>query len=108
MSWRFALVLGGAWLGGCGPIGSLSQLERRAPLALAAAEHHGAEKLAPYEYTAAQEYLRQARFEATRASYERALDYGRRAEELAARAEGLARAETLRSSAPASAPVPQP
>jgi hypothetical protein len=86
---------------------SLSQIDRRAPAALAQAEHHGAERLAPYEYTAAQEYLREARIEAARASYQRALAYGRRSEELAARAEGIARAENLRA-APATSPISRP
>src|SRR3954468_23952929 len=111
MRWRFALLLGGAWLGGCGGVQAYSQIERRAPAALAQAEHHHADSLAPYEYTAAQEYLREARREAARASYQRALAYGRRAEELAARTEGIARAENLRAAsvpaaAPARAPVP--
>jgi len=106
MSWRFALVLGGAWLGGCGPVNAYSQVEKRAPLALAQAEQHGAAKLAPYEYAAAQEYLREAHVQAAHASYRQALDYGRRAEELAARAEGIARAAALRAAPAPAAPQP--
>jgi hypothetical protein len=107
LRWRFALALGGAWLGGCGPVEYLSQMDRRTLAALAEAEHHDAATLAPYEYTAAQEYVRQARIEASRASYQRAVDYGRRAEELAAKAEGIARAQALRSAeAPNAEPAP--
>jgi hypothetical protein len=83
-------------------------VSRRAPAALAQAERHGAERLAPYEFTAAQEYLAEARVQATRAYYQRAIEYGRRAEELAARAEGIARDKGLRAAEPAGAPPPRP
>ena len=95
--WRFLLALG--CLCGCGPVEYLSQVSRRAPAALASARQHDAERLAPYELTAAEEYLREAQTQATRASYQRAIEYGRRAEELAARAEGIAREKTLRAGA---------
>jgi hypothetical protein len=98
--WRLALALGATWFGGgCGPIEYVSQVGRRVPAALAQAQQHGAERLAPYEFTAAQEYLRAAQVEATRSSYQRAVQYGRRAEELAVLAEGLARERTLRTGA---------
>jgi hypothetical protein len=98
---RFLIALGLACLGGCGPVDYLSQVGRRAPLALAQARFHGAEEQAPYELTAAEEYLREARVQASRSSYQRAVEYGRRAEELAARAEGIARQKNLRAGAPA-------
>jgi hypothetical protein len=108
--WRFVLALGGVSLGGCGPVEFVSQVGRRAPAALEEARRHGAETLAPYEWTAAEEYLREARVEATRSSYQRALEYGRRAEELAVRAEGIAREKTLRtgSTSPAGEASPAP
>jgi hypothetical protein len=91
---------------GCGPVEYLNQVGRRAPAALAQAQQRGAESLAPYEYTAALEYLREAREQAARSSYQRALDYGRRAEELASRAEGIAREKALRAAPPSPASSP--
>jgi hypothetical protein len=107
---RFSLALGLACLGGCGPVEYLSQVGRRAPLALKEARQHGAAEQAPYELTAAEEYLREARIQASRSSYQRAIEYGRRAEELAVRAEGIAREKNLRAGAPAPQPsaVPPP
>jgi hypothetical protein len=106
-SWRFLLALGLACLAGCGPVDYLSQVGSRAPLALAQARHYGAEEQAPYELTAAEEYLREARIQASRSSYQRAIEYGRRAEELAVRAEGIAREKNLRAgNAPAAPPRP--
>jgi hypothetical protein len=106
-SWRFLLALGPACLAGCGPVDYLSQVGRRAPLALAQARQYGAEEQAPYEWTAAEEYLREARVQASRSSYQRAIEYGRRAEELAVRAEGIAREKNLRAKAAPPAP-PRP
>jgi hypothetical protein len=101
---RFVLAL--ALAVGCGPVEYLSQVGRRAPAALVEAQRHGAEQLAPYEYTAAEEYLREARVQASRSSYQTALAYGRRAEELAVRAEGVAREKNLHPDAPAATPRP--
>ena len=105
---RFSLALGLACLGGCGPVEYLSQVGRRAPLALAEARQHGAAEQAPYELTAAEEYLREARIQASRSSYQRAIEYGRRAEELAVRAEGIAREKNLRGGAPTPGPTTIP
>jgi len=101
---RFSLALGLACLGGCGPVEYLSQVGHRAPLALAEARQYGAEQQAPYELTAAEEYLREARIQASRSSYQLAIAYGRRAEELAVKAEGISREKNLRAASPA----PQP
>jgi hypothetical protein len=100
------LALGLACLAGCGPVDYLSQVGRRAPLALAQARQYGAETQAPYELTAAEEYLREARVQASRSSYQRAIEYGRRAEELAVRAEGIAREKRLKAGGPAPAAAP--
>jgi hypothetical protein len=105
---RFHLALGLACLGGCGPVEYLSQVGRRAPLALAEARQHGAAEQAPYELTAAEEYLREARIQASRSSYHRAIEYGRRAEELAVRAEGISREKNLRGGALAPGPTAAP
>jgi hypothetical protein len=88
---RFALSLLALALLGCGPVEYINQVGSRAPAALAEARRRGAEQLAPYEVTAAAEYLHEARVVAGHSAYQRAISYGRRAEELATRAESLAR-----------------
>jgi hypothetical protein len=76
--------------GACGPIQYLNQVSGRAAGAVAAAKQVNAEKLAPYEYTAAVEYLHKAREEGGFAEYQIAIEYGRRAEDLATRARMIA------------------
>jgi hypothetical protein len=66
-------------LGGCGPIEYISVVTTRASRSVSAAEAAEGARCAPYEYTAAREYLRKAREEAGYADYEAALDFGRRA-----------------------------
>ncbi len=82
-------VLGSA--SGCGPVEYLNQVSGKASGAVAAAKQENAERFAPYEYTAAVEYLQKAREEGGYAEYERAIAYGRHAEELAIRARAIAR-----------------
>jgi hypothetical protein len=94
------VLLLAALVTGCGPVEYVSQVSRRATTALAQARNEGAERLAPYEYTAASEYLNKAREEASHSAYQRAIDYGRRAEELAARAGSLARDRAARGETP--------
>jgi hypothetical protein len=93
---------------GCGPVEYLNQVSGRAATALAAARQHDAERMAPYEYATAVEYLHKAREEAGHSSFQVAIQYGRRAEELATRAESMAKERVRRPSpaspAPASAP----
>jgi hypothetical protein len=89
---------------GCGPVEYLGQVGTRAPAALAEAQKRGAERLAPYEFTAASEYLHEARFVAGHAAYQRAIAYGKRAEELANRAEALARERSAEQPALREAP----
>ena len=74
---------------GCGPIEYLSQVSNRAAAAVAAAKLAQADRYAPYEYTAAEEYLHKAREEGGYAQYQDAIEYGRRAEELANRARAM-------------------
>lgn len=76
---------------GCGPVEYIGQVGNRAANALALAQRRGAERYAPYEYTAAAELLRKAREEGSYASYQLAIEYGRRAQTLAEKAESLAR-----------------
>lgn len=71
---------------GCGPARFLRQVNDKAAGAVAAAKDAHADRLAPYEYTAATEYLVKAREEGAYAQYQVAIEYGRRAEELAVQA----------------------
>lgn len=82
---------------GCGPVEYLNQVSGRAAAALAQAKRLGADTHAPYEYTAAAAYLHKAREEAGHSSYQVAIEYGRRAEELANRAESIARDKKSRN-----------
>jgi hypothetical protein len=77
-------------LTGCGPIEYLGQVTRRASRSVEAARAVGAERLAPYEYTSAVEYLHKAREEAAEAQYESAVRLGRKSEEMAESAYQLA------------------
>jgi hypothetical protein len=75
---------------GCGPIEYLNQVGAKSASAVAAAKLAQADRYAPYEYTAAEEYLHKAREEAAYAEYQDAIEYGRKAEELANRARAMA------------------
>jgi hypothetical protein len=75
----------------CGPVEYMRRVSGGASAALASAEADAAAVHARYEYTKAVEYLRKAREEAGESSFAWAIEYGRRAEELATRARELAR-----------------
>jgi len=75
---------------GCGPVEYINQVGNRAASAVSAAKLASAERYAPYEYTAAQEYLHKAREEAGYAEYQDAIEYGHRAEDFANRARAIA------------------
>ena len=87
---------------GCGPIEYIDT-STKAGAALAAAKRVDAERLAPYEYTAADEYLRKAREEAGYSQYQVSIEFGRRAEALAMRARALAEAKSRTDGSPAAA-----
>jgi hypothetical protein len=74
---------------GCGPIEYVT-ISARAGAALAAAKRANGERLAPFEYTAAEASLIKAREEAGYSQYEQSIDFGRRAEALANRARAMA------------------
>ncbi len=74
---------------GCGPVEYINQVGNKAASAVSAAKLAEADRYAPYEYTAAAEYLHKAREEAGHAEYEDAIEYGRKAEELANRARAI-------------------
>jgi hypothetical protein len=83
-------VLAVAPLLGCGPVEYISQVGNKAASAVSAAKLAQADRYAPYEYTAAEEYLHKAREEAGYAEYQDSIEYGRRAEDLANRARAIA------------------
>jgi hypothetical protein len=72
-------------VGACGPIGYVSNV-RSAATAVEEARAVNAAKYAPYEWTRAVEYLRQARAEAAYADFEAANRFGRLSSEAAAKA----------------------
>jgi hypothetical protein len=81
----FVIAAALAVLGACGPIGYVSNV-RGAATAVEEARVANAAKYAPYEWTRAVEYLRQARAEAAYADFEAANRFGRLAQEAAAKA----------------------
>jgi hypothetical protein len=82
-------VFGLATFSGCGPVEYINQVGNKAASAVSAAKLAQSDRYAPYEYTAAEEYLHKAREEAGHAEYEDAIEYGRKAEELANRARAI-------------------
>jgi hypothetical protein len=74
---------------GCGPVEYINQVGNRAASAVSAAKLAQSDRYAPYEYTAAEEYLHKAREEAGHAEYQDAIEYGRKAEDLANRARAI-------------------
>lgn len=103
-----AFALGASLVGGCGPIEYLNQVSGRATTALAQARRAGAEQHAPYEFTAATVYLHKAREEASQAAHQVAIEYGRRAEELANRAHAIARERAGQGASPRTPPERTP
>lgn len=85
----FALLALALPAAGCGPIEYVNQVSSKAASAVAAAKAVRADRHAPYEYTAAEEYLHKAREEAGHSAFQVAIDYGRKAEELADKARAL-------------------
>src|SRR5262245_6938341 len=73
-------------LAGCGPVQYVTTVTLRASRSVSAAEAAEAARCAPYEYTAATEYLRKAREEAGYSDFEAAIDFGHRAIDLGDRA----------------------
>jgi hypothetical protein len=64
---------------GCGPIEYITIVTFEASHAVAAAKGVHADKLAPYEYTAAVEYLHKARELGGYSRYHQSVDFGRKA-----------------------------
>ncbi len=83
-------VLAVAPLLGCGPVEYISQVSNRAATAVSSAKLSQADRYAPYEYTAAEEYLHKAREEGGYAEYQDAIEFGKKAEDFANRARAIA------------------
>jgi hypothetical protein len=84
----------------CGPVQSTSFL-MDAETMLEAARTAQAEKLAPYEWTAANLYLHKSKEEVGYSDFEEAVDYAKKAVEFATRARDAAVRAVRRSEAPA-------
>jgi hypothetical protein len=96
-----AVVAALAALSGCGP-SRAAALHADAEQALATAREAGAVERAPYEWTAAEAYLRASKEEAGRADFEGAATLAEKCLEFAEKA----RAKALSDPAPAPAPDP--
>jgi hypothetical protein len=91
---------------GCGPIEYINQVGFKAAGAVSAAKLAQADRYAPYEYTCAEEYLHKAREEAAYAEYEDAIEFGRKAEELADKGRAIAVSKLSQSAGASSAATP--
>ena len=78
----------------------------KAASAVSSAKLAQADRYAPYEYTAAEEYLHKAREEAGYAEYQDAIEYGRKSEELANRARAIAVAKLAEQASKSSRVTP--
>src|SRR3954471_12070757 len=87
------LVLGVA---GCGPIEYITIVTFEASRSVAAAKGVHADKLAPYEYTAAVEYLHKARELGGYSRYHQSVNFGRKARDFGHQAFELARGKGTR------------
>jgi hypothetical protein len=89
----------------CGPIQSTSYLIDTENM-LEAARVAQADKLAPYEWTAAQLYFLKSKEEVGYSDYEQAVDYGKKAVDFATRARDTALKVGRRNEPAGSAPAP--
>jgi hypothetical protein len=83
---------------GCGPIEYISIVTFEASHAVSAAKGVHADRLAPYEYTAAVEYLHKARELGGYSRYHQSVDFGRKARDFGNQAFDMAK---VRSGKPA-------
>ena len=101
-----SLFASGVALTGCGPVEYINQVGVKAAGAVSAAKLAQADRYAPYEFTAAEEYLHKAREEASYAEYEDAIEYGHKAEELADKGRAIAVAKLSQSAGVSSTATP--
>ena len=104
--WAVPVVL--AALSGCGPVQSTAYL-LDAEVQIEAARTAGADKYAPYEWTAANLYIHKAREEAGYADFQVAVNFAQKASKFANQAREKSMASPKRDEAPAPrAPVEPP
>lgn len=102
---RLTIVLAAVGLSACGPVQSTSFL-MDAETMLEAARTAQAEKLSPYEWTAANLYLHKSKEEVGYADFEQAVDYAKKAVDFATRARDLAVRTVKRTEAAPAAGTP--
>jgi hypothetical protein len=90
MRWSTAILCFLCTSAGCGPVQYITTVSKDASSEVAAAKAANAEKYAPYEYTAAVEYLHKAKEEEGYADHQASVRYGRLAIENAAKAKKIA------------------
>jgi hypothetical protein len=100
--WAVLLVL----LSGCGPIEYITIVTFEASKSVQEAKASRAAELAPYEYTAAVEYLHKARDVGGYARYHEAIEWGKKARDFGREATKLARTRHSSGEAPPLAPMP--
>jgi hypothetical protein len=88
----------------CGPVTYIAQVSRGASGDVAAARAANAERYAPYEYTAAVEYLHKAREEEGYADHQAAVHFGKLASDYAQKAREIALAQAATGAPPPSPP----
>ena len=85
---------------GCGPLQYIANVPMDAAGAVAEAQHLDAEKYAPYEITAAREYLHKSRELAGYARFHSSVTFGRKAATLAREAQKMCREKSVLAEAP--------
>src|ERR1043165_1445194 len=98
-----ASLVAGIAIAACGPVQYITQVSRGAAVDVEAAKAAHADRYAPYEYTAAVEYLHKAREEEGYADHEAAVHFGKMSADFASKAREIALA-----AAASGAPVPEP
>ena len=83
-------------LAGCGPIEYITIVTFEASRAVAAAKGVHADKLAPYEYTAAVEYLHKARELGGYSRYHQSVNFGRKSRDFGHQAFEMSRGKVQR------------
>lgn len=103
------LVAAAGALAGCGPLKSTSHL-LDAEVQIQAARTAGAEKLAPYEWTAANLYIHKAREEVSYSDYQAGVDFAEKASRYAneAREKAISVANANAAGGDDSTPSPNP
>src|ERR1700761_3006810 len=106
MTTRSLALLSVIALGGCGPIEYISTVTFEASKAVQEAKASRAPELAPYEYTAAVEYLHKAREVGGYARYHEAIEFGKKARDFGHAATKLSHERPSPGDAPPLAPTP--